>query len=527
VSRSVDGRVVDRLRLALANKTLIPVVGAGVATAVARLPTWGTLLVNGIEYLTAHTRRLAVEEAEIAALKSLYAAGPASHMAALSQLQRLLARPQRDHWLSREYAAWLDETFGAPTVSDPGILYRLHQLQARVLVTTNYDLLLETNVNPQGASVTWEQPADLRALLRGGQGIIHLHGRFDRPRSVILSDGDYQRLVDDALAARVSQTLFDAGILLFIGVSPVGADDPHLGRILEHFADLTDPAAGEEHPHVLLHAADMSAHDRARLRSLGVDTLRYGAEFEELEAFLALLAHGESIHVQLDDVTRVIRSITLAPSLEKAVAGAAREIERWVYPELKVRVGFAELEARRTETRARPVLFAKYVFGGDTPCTFHYPLSVAGWAVAEGRAIQWPLESSRKCSLTRVRKLGRLEEVRELVRGEAADAASGLREYVVLDELPDRLESGSMVIEDVYQNWSNLGEGDPFAQFVSVPVPRVRAPGNDPAPTGVAVINIDSARSDVQLGDPEALEKLYFISDMIYAFYLREASRLP
>ena len=79
--------------------------------------------------------------------------------------------------------------------------------------TTNYDLLLEQHaVVPGGQSVTWLAPQDIFSLLRGGRGVIHLHGRYDYPKSIILSTVDYERIVrrpEDSV--RVAQALFHSG----------------------------------------------------------------------------------------------------------------------------------------------------------------------------------------------------------------------------------------------------------------------------------------------------------------------------
>jgi hypothetical protein len=511
-------QVREQLRRAIRYRTLVPFVGAGVSIASAGLPAWSDLLEHGIAYGSQERPRPLIAAKEISILRRLARSGDV--MTALSKLQKLLAQDAHDHWRNNTYAGWLEATFGAPLVADSSVLDALRRLEPRVIATTNYDLLLEEHVLPGGRSITWERPQDLRSLLRGGSGIAHLHGRYDRPQSVILSDSDYQRLIDDAAAIRVSQSLFEAGTLLFIGTSADGATDPHLSKLLENFAKLSDPYTGEDYPHVFLHPAAITPKDRSAFRSMGIETCSYGKTHQDLAPFLSSLNQRERITVTLDSVKATTRSIVASPSRHEGIQAAARAIERWVFPEDRVRVGYAE----RSDDKTRPgrdVFIERYVVPAESPCVFHYPISIAGWSVAEGRKISWPKDYRRLCDLERVKKLGRFEDVHDRLLAEVSNEDSPLREYLRLDALLEKFEDASAVIGDLYQDWSNTSQDVLFVQFLSVPVPRISSLTNTPAPNGIGVFNIDTLDEGADLNDQEALEKLELISDLVYSLYLR------
>ena len=64
-------------------------------------------------------------------------------------------------------------------------------------------------------------------ILRTGSGIIHLHGRYDLPKSVILSGEDYTRIkLSEPDKQTVVRSMFHSGVLLFIGCSLDGVSDP-------------------------------------------------------------------------------------------------------------------------------------------------------------------------------------------------------------------------------------------------------------------------------------------------------------
>jgi hypothetical protein len=507
----------DRLRAALHHKNLVPVVGAGVSIGAAGLPSWSDLITCGVTHLENQDH----DPATVTGIRSLVQAD--TLLAAAGPLQAAISGRDHEHWKSNNYAAWLETVFGDPDVTDTAILHRLRQLNARVIVTTNYDRILETHVKPGASSLTWQQSGALRTMLRAGEGVAYLHGRYDRPASVILSPADYQRIVDDRVATRVAQTLFESGLLMFVGVSPAGADDPHLAKLLDHFVELQDVAADhdEPYPHVLLHAAEdgIKAEDVTQLRRRGVEAFEYGKTRADLEPFLQDLARRERLVVPLDEVSRVLKRVGRAGSVEAAVRNAVTEINRWVYPGRDVSVTYAEGAWVRDAT-APPEAPERFVTS-EYPCTFHYPISVAGWAMAEAQPIAWPLERHRSCGLDRIRKLGRLADLESAIAAAVADGSSPLRGYVNLEEIQDKFAQDTLTIGDLFQDWSNLEDNGTFVQFLSIPVPQIETSTTRGVGRARGVFNVDS-RDTVPLNDPIAAEKLRLIGELVFGAYVQE-----
>src|SRR5207253_3110937 len=70
------------------------------------------------------------------------------------------------------------------------------QQAGALLLTTNYDSLLSevTGLPP----VTWEERNEfLRIVTRQQGGILHVHGHWQRPSSVVLGESSYDRIVAD------------------------------------------------------------------------------------------------------------------------------------------------------------------------------------------------------------------------------------------------------------------------------------------------------------------------------------------
>ena len=106
-----------------------------------------------------------------------------------------------------------------------------------LLMTTNYDSLLSdiTGAPP----VTWEEYADFhrvatRQNLANGQksGILHIHGHWKRPSSIVLGRSSYNRVVADVNLQQLFRTLWLDWSWVYVGCGD-GLDDPNLGRLLE------------------------------------------------------------------------------------------------------------------------------------------------------------------------------------------------------------------------------------------------------------------------------------------------------
>ena len=91
--------------------------------------------------------------------------------------------------------------------------------------------------------------AKVERVVRGDEpGVVHLHGYWDRPESVILGIRSYEQVLGDAHAQTMQQAIRSLKTLLFVGCRE-GLLDPNFGALLEWSAKVF---AGSEYRHFLL-----------------------------------------------------------------------------------------------------------------------------------------------------------------------------------------------------------------------------------------------------------------------------------
>ena len=108
-------------------------------------------------------------------------------LAVAEQVSQRLGAP-----LGGEYVGWLRQSLCAETLplKDEAVIRALAALDVP-LVTTNYDDLIERVTGLPG--VTWQQRHKIPRVLRGeDRAVLHLHGKWDEPASVILGIRDYE-----------------------------------------------------------------------------------------------------------------------------------------------------------------------------------------------------------------------------------------------------------------------------------------------------------------------------------------------
>ena len=128
-----------------------------------------------------------------------------------------------------EFRRWLREIVGSLNPQRPDVIEALEASGVK-LATTNYDGLIEkvTGLPP----VTWMEVAKVERLIRGDDnGVLHLHGYWDKPESVILGIRSYQKVMGDAHAQNVLRALQTMKTLLFVGFGS-GLKDPNFGQLL-------------------------------------------------------------------------------------------------------------------------------------------------------------------------------------------------------------------------------------------------------------------------------------------------------
>lgn len=160
-------------------------------------------------------------------------------------------------------------------------------LDPRIIITTNYDQILERYFKHGYRVKTYDQLDIASTTRRGHALILKLHGNATDPDKTILTRLDFARLRrEGAHALETVQALLLTRTALFVGYS---LSDPDLRLILENLFG----AQGQEAGHYLLTSNQMQDVDKRVLKEVyGVRTLEYGGDHfngikRSLEALVA------------------------------------------------------------------------------------------------------------------------------------------------------------------------------------------------------------------------------------------------
>ena len=216
----------EDLREELARGEVLVVAGTGVsiqATGGAPCATWNGLIRNGIDH-AAQTNLLT--ESAATRLRTRLKKNTVEDLLYVAQrVSKVLGAPD-----GGEFRRWLQESVGELAVKDRAIIDAVHALGAPI-ATTNYDDLL---THGRGIEhVPWTNVPAAQEILRDHRdAVLHLHGCFDDPESVVLGVKSYQKILESRGAQSIQQALAANRTLLFIGCGE-GLSDPNFGALLE------------------------------------------------------------------------------------------------------------------------------------------------------------------------------------------------------------------------------------------------------------------------------------------------------
>jgi len=254
----------------------VVIAGAGISVGASRgapIASWTGLLASGIDRCVDLGL---IDEAEGARLREDIAGGSADRLILAAELiARALGAP------SREYALWLAETVGRLSVADAGVVSVLARMGCRI-ATTNYDDVLEaaTGFEP----VTWTEPARAQQWFNGEnpRQILHLHGHWRRPESVVLGIRSYEDVLRSPFAQALLRALPFQYSLLFVGFG-AGLSDPNFAPFLTWLDDVLRDTTNRHYRLVL----KSEARATARSGPPKVFLVPYGDGHGALGPFLA------------------------------------------------------------------------------------------------------------------------------------------------------------------------------------------------------------------------------------------------
>lgn len=189
---------------------------------------------------------------------------------------------------SAEFSAWLTDTVGQLKISDSTLPDAIAALGAAgaIIATTNYDDVLEeaSGLHP----VTWRQEGRLRRVLKGEErAIVHIHGHWSDPASVVFGASSYADVASDPAAQQFLRAALYGQTALFVGYG-AGLDDPNFASIRRWLRE---------------RAADGMQHYRLALASEQA-SLQAGHAHDSI----TVIAYGDS-HSDLPDYIRAVASI--------------------------------------------------------------------------------------------------------------------------------------------------------------------------------------------------------------------------
>jgi SIR2-like domain len=269
------------------NENLVVVVGTGVsiesldsAGGVPEVVEWQGLLRNGLarcynqEMISAKVRKLVSAEISEGSVEFL-----------ISAAQKITG------WIVKQEGStshWLKGTIGELKVSKPGLIEAIIRLGG-ILSTINYDDLLAQVANRK--VYDWRKLSEVNELIRNkkfNEFILHLHGHWNEPESVILDWKSYYAVLNDPNTQQHLKNFTLSRTLLFIGCGNTFMD-PNLQAWLEW---AKSAMSHERHRHYILCRTGEQPNFYKQLVGHGyLAPLVYGETYGELEPFLIKLAH--------------------------------------------------------------------------------------------------------------------------------------------------------------------------------------------------------------------------------------------
>lgn len=279
--------LVDDLKGQIANEQVIVVVGTGVSVATCEnqqvdtfpVATWMGLLKHGVHFCQHTESVLDANEAQL--LDMQISLGKTDFLVAAAELVTERLHGKRPG----AFRGWLKDSVGKLAPTQPDIIQTLASWPV-MLATLNYDRLLEAVTGHP--SLTWQDSDKIEDILRyGGEAIIHLHGDFDRPESVILGLSSYAKVVNDPHTQAVLHLFTLGRTLLFVGCGGT-FQDPNFSRLIEWgWEALKDSTARH---FVLCREDEKAKFVELQKTAPWLYPIVFGAKHEDLPPFLRSLA---------------------------------------------------------------------------------------------------------------------------------------------------------------------------------------------------------------------------------------------
>jgi hypothetical protein len=150
----------------------------------------------------------------------------------------------------------------------------------------------------------------------------------------------------------------------------------------------------------------------------------------------------------------------------------------------------------------------------------NYPLSIAAWALLEGRIIAWPEERDRPVDFAWLDRLRKTARIAERLNSSDTDELPEVKKYLDVSTVRHKFANRRLSLGDFYQDWASDQPRSPYTQFLSVPVPLLEHAPNREDPPEYGVFNIDSS-DELPLLDQRVRELLKLASSVTVLAFKR------
>ncbi len=261
---------------------LVAILGAGVSMAIAKpttpAHTWKGLLQSAFQFANMAGR---VDDNQYERVQETLRIGDLDELLGAADLVTKKLGTKK----GLLYGRWLEEEFKNQKLSRSAALS--HSLSAlhksRVpIATLNYDTLVEKLT--KSSSITMNDPRSALAWSRReNSDILHLHGLWSLPETIVLGIGDYNSAISDEFRANLQRGLSSFSRLVFIGCGDT-IQDPNFTSLLDWMRDVLGPAGLQHYALVRndeVEAKLQNAHWQGLVRPIG-----FGDSYEQLPKFI-------------------------------------------------------------------------------------------------------------------------------------------------------------------------------------------------------------------------------------------------
>ena len=305
--------VEEDLRKSVRSGEALLVVGAGVSAASTTQPvaTWRGLLRDGVERASDLGRLPGGELSDFRALAD------SDRLDDLLQVADVVTTALGGR-NGGEYSRWLRETVGGLRPEKDALLSAIADSQIP-LATTNYDELLEGATGLE--ATTWQRPSVFQRVVRGDErAILHLHGFWRKPESVVLGSASYGDVVSDPFASFALRAIAFTRSLIFVGFGS-GLEDPNFHSLRLWMREVL---AESEYRHFrLVRSRDLEVARALHSIEERIVPIAFGDEHSELPAFLRTLGQASVL------VSAAATTVQEAVAAEQSLA-RSRIVQRFM-----------------------------------------------------------------------------------------------------------------------------------------------------------------------------------------------------